>query len=62
MKHLTKATIEEAEILCPPLAIQREFSARAAQIRALEDQQATTRCRLDDLFQSMLHGAFRGEL
>ena len=31
-------------------------------IRALEADQAASRGRLDDLFQSMLHRAFNGEL
>lgn len=46
----------------PPLALQRQFAARVAEVRALEAQQAVSRQRLDDLFQSMLHRAFRGEL
>lgn len=46
----------------PPLIEQRQFAARVAEIRALETQQAVSRRRLDDLFQSMLHRAFRGEL
>jgi type I restriction enzyme S subunit len=46
----------------PPPALQREFAARVAEIRALQACQAESRCRLDDLFQSMLHRAFQGEL
>ncbi|MGA3324295.1 MAG: restriction endonuclease subunit S [Terriglobia bacterium] len=46
----------------PPVALQRQFAARVAEIRALQARQAESRRRLDDLFQSMLHRAFQGEL
>ena len=49
-------------LVCPPLALQRQFAARVQEIRALEARQAESRRRLDDLFQSLLHRAFRGEL
>jgi hypothetical protein len=32
------------------------------EIRAMQGEQAASRRRLDDLFQSMLHRAFQGEL
>jgi type I restriction enzyme S subunit len=46
----------------PPLPLQNEFAARVTEIRAVQAEQATSRRRLDDLFQSMLHRAFNGEL
>ena len=46
----------------PPLPLQKEFAARVSEIRALQSEQATSRRRLDDLFQSLLHRAFKGEL
>lgn len=46
----------------PPLSHQRTFAARVADIRALQSAQAASRQRLDDLFQSLLHRAFQGEL
>jgi hypothetical protein len=33
-----------------------------SEVRAIEKKQAESRRRLDDLFQSLLHRAFRGEL
>ena len=44
------------------LSRQRDFAARVAEIRAMVAQQAASRQRLDDLFQSMLHRAFQGDL
>ena len=46
----------------PPLPLQKEFAARVSNIRAMQAEQAASRRRLDDLFQSMLHRAFQGEL
>jgi type I restriction enzyme, S subunit len=50
------------KLILPPLILQRQFAARVAEIRTLEADQAASRRRLDDLFQSMLHRAFNGEL
>jgi hypothetical protein len=44
------------------LALQREFAAWVVEARALQDQQALARARLDDAFQSLLHKAFSGNL
>ena len=46
----------------PPLPLQNEFAERVAEIRTMEAAQAAGRNRLDDLFQSLLHRAFRSEL
>ena len=46
----------------PALVLQKEFAARVSEIRVLQAEQAASRRRLDDLFQSMLHRAFQGEL
>lgn len=46
----------------PAVRLQRQFAARVAEIRALQARQLESRRRLDDLFQSMLHRAFQGEL
>jgi hypothetical protein len=40
----------------------QEFVARVSEIRAMENEQTTSRRRLDNLFQSLLHRAFKGEL
>lgn len=41
---------------------KREFAARVFEIRAVQAEQAALHRKLDDLFQSLLHRAFRGEL
>ena len=74
VKHLTSASSGSAQknlllgqlrrfkICVPPLALQKEFAERVTEIRALAAAQAASRQRLDNLFQSMLHQAFNGEL
>jgi type I restriction enzyme S subunit len=54
--------LKHISIRVPPLSLQREFAARVAEARALQDQQARSRVRLDEGFQAMLHKAFAGEL
>ena len=46
----------------PPVPLQQEFARRVAEIRELESGQAASRLRLENLFQSMLHRAFNGEI
>ena len=49
-------------VLLPPLVLQNEFASRVSEIRAMQAEQAASCRRLDELFQSMLHRAFNGEL
>lgn len=55
-------TVEQFSVAVPLLALQKEFAARVGEIRAVQTEQTTSRHRLDDLFQSLLHRAFKGEL
>jgi len=48
--------------LLPPLSLQREFAVRVGEIREMRTQQVASSKHLDDLFRSMLHRAFNGEL
>lgn len=62
MKNISKPKVLSMLVPTPPLLLQRQFAARVQEIRALEGRQAESRRRLDDLFQSLLHRAFQGEL
>jgi len=62
MKNISKPKVMSLEVPVPPLALQKEFAQRVTEIRELEAGQATSRTRLDALFQSMLHRAFNGQL
>jgi type I restriction enzyme S subunit len=59
---LKKSLFEQIRIPVPPLPLQHRFAERVKEIRELESAQAASRQRTEDLFQSMLHRAFSGEL
>ncbi|MBI5577483.1 MAG: restriction endonuclease subunit S [Deltaproteobacteria bacterium] len=61
-QRVPRSFIEGYKCFRPPLSLQKEFAARVAEIRLLEAKQAESCRRLDDLFQSLLHRAFRGDL
>lgn len=60
--HLNVRDIKDFLTDLPPLALQQEFDRRVNEIRAFEAAQTASRRRTEDLFQSMLHKAFNGEL
>jgi type I restriction enzyme, S subunit len=59
---INKSGLKMIPAISPPLPLQRQFAARVAEMRELEAAQAASRRRSDDLFQSLLHRAFQGEL
>lgn len=61
-KNINLKTLRELDLVVPPLELQRTFVARVVEIRELEAAQAASRRRLGDLFQSLLHRSFQGEL
>ena len=62
MSVLNAGLLKRLAVPVPPLSLQQKFSDRVAEIRKLEANQAASRLRLEDLFQSSLHHAFEGEL
>jgi type I restriction enzyme S subunit len=62
MPKLNRVQLDSIQAPVPPLPLQNEFAQQMTEIRELETSQATSRSRLDALFQSMLHRAFNGEL
>lgn len=62
MKNISKPKVMSLKVPVPPLPLQKEFAQRVTEIRDLEAAQATSRRSVVDLFQSMLHRAFNGEL
>jgi len=61
-QHFNIGEARRVQFELPPVSAQRAFAACVAEIRAVEAAQAASRQRLDDLFQSVLHSAFLGEL
>ena len=61
-KSITAENLALMRIPVPPVPMQEQFAQRVTEIRELEAAQAASRQRLESLFQSLLHGAFAGEL
>lgn len=61
-KNINLKILSELMIPVPPLPLQKKFAARVSEIRAVQAEQAASCRRLENLFQSMLHRAFQGEL
>ena len=49
-------------LLLPPLLLQREFAAQVSAVERLKTSQQASLAKLDALFASLQHRAFRGEL
>jgi len=62
MEGWNSTIIKQLKLRVPPLALQKEFAARVTEIRAVQAEQAASRQRFENLFQSLLHRAFNGEL
>ena len=62
MPKINRKQFEAYEIILPPLSFQYDYTARVAEIRAMQAQQAQSRDLLDNLFKSLLHNAFFGDL
>jgi type I restriction enzyme S subunit len=62
MEGWNSTIIKRLSVRVPPLPLQKKFATRVAEIRELEAEQAASRRRGEDLYQSMLHHAFSGEL
>ena len=60
--HLGAARFANMPFILPPLPLQNEFARQVTEIRELEAMQTASRQRLEDLFESLLHRAFQGEL
>lgn len=62
VRGIRQAELRKVGMPIPPLPLQKEFAKRVTEIRQMEAAQAASRRRTEDLFQSMLHKAFNGEL
>jgi type I restriction enzyme S subunit len=62
MKNISMEKVLTMRVPFPSISLQHSFAARVAEIRELETAQAASGQRLDDLFHSLLHRAFQGEL
>ena len=62
MEGWNSTIIKRLRLRVPPLPLQKQFAARVSEIRAVQAEQFASRHRLNDLFHSLLHRAFQGQL
>ncbi len=62
MEGWNSTIIRELTLHVPPLELQNEFASLVAEACELDAAQFVSRQRLEDLFLSLLHRAFQGEL
>jgi type I restriction enzyme S subunit len=62
MEGWNSTIIRELTLHVPPRELQYEFARLVAEARELDAAQFASSQRLEDLFQSLLHRAFQGEL
>ena len=59
---LKKSTFEKILIPVPSLPLQQDYARRVAAVEQLRSAQRASLAKLDELFASLQHRAFRGEL
>lgn len=59
---VNQGVLETIQIILPPLALQEKFALRTDAIRRIRVSQQFSLEKLDELFTSLQHRAFRGEL
>ena len=62
MEAITKEQLQSIEVIKPPLELQNEFSKRVKSIEVQKTQAQASLLQAEDLFNSLLQRAFKGEL
>ncbi len=60
--QITRQNLQHVSLPLPPLALQRDFAGRVASVGRLKGDHHTAVAKLDTLFASLQHRAFRGTL
>lgn len=61
-KNINLAILRDLDLPVPPIALQQEFAKQVAAIDRLKVAHQAALAKLDELFASLQHRAFRGEL
>jgi type I restriction enzyme, S subunit len=62
LNTISVSNVRDARLFVPPLPLQREFAAQVSAVERLKASQRVSLTKLDALFASLQHRAFRGEL
>lgn len=61
-KEITLSKLRELPICVPPLSVQEKFSSTVMQLEKMEDVGLTASSEIENLFNSLVQRAFRGDL
>jgi type I restriction enzyme S subunit len=61
-KNLNLSMIRETEIPLPPLSLQKHFAELVQKVEALKEKQKESESELENLFNSLMQKAFKGDL
>ena len=61
-RMLSKGEFEKIKMILPPITLQNQFAERVAMIEAQKQQAQLELAKSEELFQSLLQRAFKGEL
>lgn len=62
MGGLNTGIVKETRIFLPPINLQKKFALAADKIRLTKDKQRESTSEINELFHTLMHKAFRGEL
>jgi type I restriction enzyme S subunit len=62
MKNISQEKLLSMKLSLPPIDVQRAFATHVVEIDALKAHHRAHLAKLDALFASLQHRAFRGEL
>lgn len=62
IKGITSKTLKELTIIIPPITLQNQFAQIVQQIETLKTHQAQSKQEIDNLFNTLMQKAFKGEL
>ena len=62
MPRVNMDTLRDFQIILPPIQLQNQFAERVAMIEAQKEQAQIELAKSEELFQSLLQRAFKGEL
>lgn len=60
--HLNCHNVKDIVIPLPPIGVQNEFAALVEKVEGLREKQRESKQQLENLFNSLMQRAFRGEL
>ena len=59
---LNRKNMDQIKIFCPPIELQKQFAERVQAIKTQKAQAQASLAQAEDLFNSLLQRAFKGEL